>query len=181
MLSHTITTKQNRLTALRCVLIFLGLSCDGEAIELKSSRQAWQIISALNAALDSSFTARGLGYSKREFIGCAEGKDFQVYCSSQGKNTWRPVLRGKVLDKEGGSLIEAHFDIHDLAKMASLIWIIVVSSTAYSFLSIDKYTACHLFAMAFAVGPIAFFVGFIVRGERKKLLALLESVARESN
>lgn len=129
----------------------------------------------------SSFIASVLGYSRRDFIGFAEGNDFQVYCSSQGKNTWRSVLRGTVLDEEGGSLIKAHFDIHDLAKVASLIWIIGVSSTAYSFLAIDKYMACQLFGMAFAVGPIAFLVSLIVRGERRKLLTLLESVARESN
>ncbi len=179
MLAHKITTKQNKLTLLRCILMFLGLAGDGEEIELRSLRQPWQIISSLNAALDSSFSASILGYSKREFIGRAEGCNFQVYCSSQGKNTWRPVLRGTIVHTAEGSVVKAQFDIHEIAKVSALIWIVGVSATAYSFLAIDKYMAYQLIGMAFAVGPMAFFVGLIVRGERKRLLALLESLASE--
>lgn len=68
--------------------------------------------------------------------------------------------------------------INKKRSLAQFVLMFGVGWMAASSLSIDRFMAAQLFVMACAIGSIAYLCGLIVKGERKELIAMLESVGR---
>ena len=145
-------------------LMLLGLASDGQRVELSSTRHPSEIAESLSGMIDSSLFAGLLGYSKRDFIGTVAGNKFQIYCSSKGRNSWRPVLAGTIESVPAGSQIKASFDFHPLVRVGTVCWLYGVSSFAVSMMSTaDWFGALQFAGMAVAVGPIVYAAQFIAR------------------
>lgn len=165
------------LTLHRCLAMLFAVASDGQTVTLRSFKQRHEIEASLNEAVDSSFLAISSGTSKAQFVGKIEGHKFSIFCSFPGRNSWRPVLNGSIEQTAEGSLITAHFDFHPLAKIAAIGWLLGVGYAGVGMMSIDKHVGFQLLYMAGMIGPIALLVSLLVRGERKRLIALIESVS----
>ena len=162
---------------MRYPLIWLGLAHDNE-IELESTRSASEIISSLASAIDKSPASWLAGASECKYIGSVTMRHFKIYCSSRGRDSWRPVLYGEIEEAPTGSKLKAHFEMHPLVKVGMAIWLLLVLSMAISFQ--DPFIKCWFLGM-FLVGLAAGKIGSLFgENNRKDLIALLRQVAAAS-
>lgn len=61
-------------------------------------------------------------FSNKKFKGTIEAGTFTLTRCKRYRNSWEPVIKGKLSDFGGGSMAEISFELHVYTKIITMIW-----------------------------------------------------------
>ncbi len=177
---QTFESEKPQFNFVRFLVLLFGLSFDAPPIEIYSTKQPQEVISQLKENLDSSWGNLILTF-KPKFIGKTKENKFAFWWFQPGRrNSWAPIVRGVVEPAPSGSVIKAHFDVHNAVKIFSIFW--MGSLLAISVFMFFMPTG-HGISL-FPLGMILFMLLLVKIGnvmgkpDCKKIIELLERVSK---
>lgn len=116
-----------------------------------------------------------LGKSSPLFLGNVDHSAFQILRNIQGRNSFLPQIRGRIVPTAAGSRITATMFVHPLPAIFTLFWLSVIGSHARHRAIVDRnYVGAVFLAAMFVFGIALNCVCFF--SEARKAHRLLESV-----
>lgn len=124
--------------------------------QINSEKNPEDIYMILKSVTDSR---KAVLFTNEEFIGLVYPLGFRIFPKVNGRNSFRPILTGKMTKNEGGTTIDITLQMHIITRVFLILW----------FAMACFYFLCGIL-VAFTGGleditPILVSLGFIIFGQ----------------
>lgn len=87
--------------------------------QINSEKAPEDIYMVLKSVTDSR---KAVLFTNEEFIGQVYPHGFRIYPKVNGRNSFRPILTGKMTKNEGGTTIDITLQMHIITRVFLMVW-----------------------------------------------------------